>query len=82
MFENMCKKTRYMLLNRLQSDCYTWLGGGGKLWGITPNEHAAAMIELYNSLEIKPQWLNLQELKTLVTRLTGSDETTKGINHV
>jgi len=34
------QKFEYMLLARLQSDCYTWLSGGGKLWGITPESHA------------------------------------------
>lgn len=67
----------YMLLSRLQSDCYTWISGGGKLWGITPEYHAEKMVELYNGLKIKPQWLSLKELKNLYFRLTGKELATQ-----
>lgn len=59
----------YMLLSRLQSDCYSYLERGGKLWGITPKEHADKMTELWGLLDKKPEWLNLRELKYLTYRI-------------
>lgn len=63
----------YMLLNRLQSDCYLYLSGGGSLWGITPQGHAEKMVELWQVLRVKPEWLTLSELKTLYHKLTGQE---------
>lgn len=63
----------YMLLGRLQSDCYSYFNHGAKLWGITPHDHAAKMVELYNVLRIKPEWLKLPELKKLYFKLTGEE---------
>lgn len=65
----------YMLLNRLQSDCHTWLSGGGKLWGTDPITHAEKMVELWKILKIKPQWLELKELKNLYFKLTKTELT-------
>ncbi len=64
------QKFNYMLLSRLQSDFYTWQSGGGKLWGITPEYHAAKMVELWDGLQIKPEWLGHKELKAIYLRLT------------
>lgn len=66
----MSQQFEYMLLNRLQSDCYSFLEHGGKLWGINPHYHADKMVELYQSLKVKPAWLPLKELKKLFYRLT------------
>lgn len=60
-----------MLLNRLQSDAYSHFYHGGKLWGITPEYHAEKMVELWESLKVKPQWLTLNELENIVFKLTG-----------
>ena len=60
----------YMLLGRLQQDCYSYLDHGCKLWGGTPQVHAQEMVKLYNSLKIKPEWLPLKELKELYYKLT------------
>jgi hypothetical protein len=66
----MKQEFEYMLLNRLQLDCYLWLSGGGALWGIDPQTHADKMVELYTQLKIKPEWLTFKELKNLYYSLT------------
>lgn len=72
-------KFNYMLLNRLQSDCYSYLNGGGGLWGVTPQSHIEKMIELYEGLEIKPQWLTAVELDSLAYRLAGIKYLTQAV---
>ena len=62
---------KYMLLNRLQSDCYSYLEHGGKLWGIDRETHIITMIAIWNDLKVKPEWLELSELKELAYRLVG-----------
>lgn len=57
---------KYMLLNRLQQDCY----GGGGLWGVDPVTHAETMVMLWDNLKVKPEWLTLKELKELYYKLT------------
>ena len=57
---------QYMLLSRLQSDCYS----GGNMWGRTPLEHAQTMVAIYKNLKVKPDWLGLKELKALHYKLT------------
>lgn len=59
----------YMLLSRLQSDCYSC----GQLWGVTPQAHAEKMVELWRELKIKPEWLPLKELKQLYYKLTRTE---------
>lgn len=64
------ERGKYMLLNRLQSDCEAWESFGCKLWGGDKETHAAAMVELYNQLKLKPEWLPLAELKSWCFKLT------------
>lgn len=61
---------KYMLLNRIQSDCYYYISYGGGLWGITPEIHAEYMVAIWNNLKIKPEWLPKKELKELYYKLT------------
>lgn len=63
---NPDKKFKYMLLNRLQSDCYA----NCALWGINREYHAETMVALWSSLDKKPEWLPLKELKQLYYKLT------------
>lgn len=56
---------KYMLLNRLKSDCYSYLEHGGKLWGIDKKTHIETMIAIWNDLKVKPKWLKLSELKNI-----------------
>ena len=62
---------KYMLLNRLQSDCYSYLEHGGKLWAGDKLDHINTMIAIWNDLKVKPEWLELSELKTLAYKIAG-----------
>jgi len=56
----------YMMLNRLQSDCLYVLYHPfhvSALWGITIESHMQEMYRLYEVLEIKPEWLSLDDIK-------------------
>ena len=56
-------KFKYMLLGRCQEDCKTFINCNIKhLWGITIRDHIKAMKDLYNNLEIKPEWLTMDEI--------------------
>lgn len=50
--ESHDEQFKYMLLNRLQTDCKYYLGYG--------NEY---MYIIYDSLKIKPEWLTEQQIK-------------------
>ena len=58
---------KYMLLNRLQTDCKYYLGYGNgnerHLWGETVEMHIEYMYIIYDSLKIKPEWLTEQQIK-------------------
>lgn len=69
----MDNKFNYMLLNRLQEDCYCFFSGGCTLWGITPKAHADKMVELWDGLKVKPTWLTIKELKMLYFKLTNEE---------
>ena len=60
---------KYMLLDRLRSDCVSYLSHGGKLWGLNPKDHMETMIAIWKDLKIKPEWLTLPELKDLSYRV-------------
>lgn len=59
----------YILLDRLKQDCFYYFDNGCRLWGIAPKDHAYKMVELYNQLLVKPEWLKLDELKELCNKL-------------
>ncbi len=67
----------YMLLERLQEDCKYYLGNGNRnskyLWSLNESEHINEMKGIYNYLEIKPDWLTMQEIENFEQRfnLTG-----------
>ena len=62
---------KYMLLNRLQSDCYSYLKHGGRLWAGDKIDHINTMIAIWNDLKVKPEWLKLSELKELAYKIAG-----------
>lgn len=66
----------YRLLNRLQSDCDYWLGNGGRydghLWAKSPEAQIAKMRELYNALEVKPEWLTKEDIDEYERKMVGS----------
>lgn len=57
----------YQLLDRCVSDCKYFLGNGGRcekfLWGGNVKNHIKKMKELYNQLEIKPEWLTILDIE-------------------
>ena len=67
----------YSLLDRLKQDCEYYLGNGNRgskyLWALDESEHINEMKAIYNHLEVKPNWLTLQEIENFEQRfnLTG-----------
>lgn len=57
---------KYMMLNRLQSDCDYFLGNGKGsekvLYYDSVEEHISEMKKLWNELDIKPEWLSLEDI--------------------
>ena len=57
----------YMLLDRMRSDCNYFLGNGngyeGHLWGGSVEAICDEMERIWNSLEEKPEWLTLEQIK-------------------
>ena len=57
----------YNLLGRLVSDCKYYLGGGygaeKHLWAKSVKDQIAKMKEIYNSLDVKPEWLTMQDIE-------------------
>ena len=62
---NKDEKFRYMLLDRMRTDCEYYLGNGGRnardLWAGDEQLQIEYMVALYNSFDedSKPQWLTL-----------------------
>lgn len=56
----------YMLLARLQMDCEYYLNNGmwanKHLWAGNPQDQINKMKELYNQLNIKPEWLTMEKI--------------------
>ena len=58
-------KYRYQLLSRMKADCLYFIGngcGGSRLWGETVEKHIEYMKTLYDMIEIKPEWLTMDEI--------------------
>lgn len=59
---------RYMLLDRLRTDCEYYLGNGnrfrGNLWANSEKEHIEYMKALWNSFpeDGKPEWLSFEKI--------------------
>ena len=57
----------YVLLDRLRSDCDYYLGCGGRdakhsLWAHDEQAQINKMHELYDCLEVKPEWLTPEQI--------------------
>lgn len=69
-------KFRYMMLDRLRSDCDYYLGYGNrkamKLWGDNPEDHIKEMKRLYNELpkDAKPEWLTWEQILDYEKQMT------------
>lgn len=59
-------KFNYMMLSRLESDCKYFLGYGGRservLWAGSVEEQISEMKNLWNELEVKPEWLTMEQI--------------------
>ncbi len=57
---------KFQLLGRLKSDCDYFLGNGNAcerhLWGKTIGDHISAMLELWDLLLEKPEWLTKEQI--------------------
>lgn len=57
----------YMFLDRMRNDCNYFLGNGngyeGHLWGGSVEAICDEMERIWNSLEEKPEWLTLEQIK-------------------
>jgi hypothetical protein len=65
---------QYMMLGRLVSDCEYYLGNGGRnpknLWALEEKEHISEMKKIYNQLEVKPEWLSMEDIKEYESKMT------------
>lgn len=64
----------YMLLDRLKSDCEYYLIYGGRnakrsLWAQDEQAQIDKMREIYNSLQIKPEWLTREQIEEYAARM-------------
>ena len=63
----MIEKFPYMMLSRLQQDCNYYLGYGNRdakhaLWAGNEQKQIDKMRELWNALEVKPEWLTMEQI--------------------
>lgn len=60
-------KFKYMLLDRMRSDCKYFLGYGNRndnvLWSGNASYHIDDMKALYNSLQEKPSWITMEDIE-------------------
>lgn len=65
-FSSNSNKFKYMLLDRLKSDCEYFLGAGngyeGALWAGSVAKQIEEMKKLYEQLPEKPEWLSLDDI--------------------
>lgn len=66
----------YMMLSRLKSDNDYFLGYGNRhekhLWADNVKDQIAEMKRLWNSLEIKPEWLSMEDILNYEKQMTDS----------
>lgn len=60
---------KYMLLNRLQNDCYS----NGGIWAGNMKEQVEYMVAIWQDLKIKPEWLTFKELNSLYIKYTSEE---------
>ena len=64
----------YMMLDRLKSDCEYYLVNGGRnakhsLWAQDEQAQIDKMRELYDLLQIKPEWLTREQIDEYAARM-------------
>lgn len=63
---------KYQMLGRMQSDCVNY--PQSHLWGININDHIWFMRELYNSMEVKPEWISSKQIDIYERRLSKEEQ--------
>lgn len=75
-FEYIGGINRYMLLDRMRSDCDYWLGFGNRydphLWAGNPADQIQYMKWLWESFpdDGKPEWLTMEQIEDLEKRMS------------
>lgn len=64
----------YMMLDRLRCDCDYYLNYGGRnakhsLWAHDEQKQIDKMREIYDLLQIKPEWLTREQIDEYATRM-------------
>lgn len=63
----------YMLLGRLKMDCNYYLGNGDRhpkhLWAGNEEDQISEMKKLWNGLKEKPEWLTMEEILELESKM-------------
>ena len=64
----------YMMLDRLRCDCDYYLNYGGRdpqhsLWAHDEQKQIDKMRELYDLLQIKPEWLTIEQIDEYAARM-------------
>ena len=64
----------YMLLDRLKSDCEYYFCYGGRnakhsLWAHDEQKQIDKMRELYDLLQIKPEWLTIEQIDEYAAKM-------------
>ena len=69
---------RYMMLDRLRTDCGYFLGNGNRneknLWAGNVEKQIQLMKDLYNSFEEKPEWISMEEIEKYEKQMKQTDE--------
>lgn len=69
---------RYMMLDRLKTDCNYFLGNGNRnekhLWAGDVDEQIKLMKDLYNSFEEKPEWISMEDIENFEKQMKETNE--------
>ena len=69
---------RYMMLDRLKTDCNYFLGNGNRnekhLWAGDVDKQIKLMKDLYNSFEEKPEWISMQDIENFEKQMKETNE--------
>jgi len=67
------QRHEYMVLGRLVFDCEARINGftpqSHPLWGVTIESHIAEMRRLWDLLDVKPEWLSIDQIENYETLL-------------
>lgn len=69
---------RYMMLDRLKTDCNYFLGNGNRnekhLWAGDVDKQIKLMKDLYNSFEEKPEWISMEDIENFEKQMKETNE--------